>query len=279
MSKTLEWTNGHVEMNVATLKKTCSYNYVDFGGKRKYPPARPVEHHEFLDVLTEIASPVGEVEWEPIICTERNALVTSWEGDPKECPIGKVVIQQFVTKALIKDEHANGTCAAMGVSFSEKGISVAFGQNVSVCANMCVFGDNVLRTGSMKYSSMMEVINSWFREFETKAAIDRENVELLKSIGVSDGYVDNIFGELIKSAVLANEGVKESILNVAQTGKMIRQYQKQIIEEGNPQTLWGLLNCATEEMKATNTDQTKIWQMHNKVSNYFMEKGLYEKLG
>jgi len=268
--ETLEWKSGHTEMSVEQLSKTTKYQFA-MGG---LPALRPVEHDAFLNQLTEIASPAGEVNWEPIVCTEKNALMLKSDSpDKKTHPVEDYLIQQFVTKAIIHNNQSNGTSTALGVSFSSKGITVAFGQNVQVCSNMCVWGANVVRTSQqLKYDNMMDIIREWVSNHEAKAAEDRQKINLMKNTHINDGTVDLIWGEIIRNAVLGNEGITTPILNVAQTGRMIRTYQDQVLDTGEEQTMWNLMNAATEEMLPTNTDQTKIWQMHNRVSDYFLER-------
>src|SRR5690606_16496175 len=117
---------------------------------------------------------------------------------------------------------------AVGISYSEKGIQMAFGHNVSVCQNLNVFGQNVFSTygdkaNKVSFEKGMQLFEHWIQNFDENMEMNRRSINKLREVIITEPERLRIFGKIYEMAVLKNAGDNsiDAPLNVTECTKMV----------------------------------------------------------
>ena len=172
-----------------------------------------------------------------------------------------------------EDDESNGSVA---ISFHQQGIQVAFGQNVKICSNMSIFGENLLYsygTNSMPIEKMFNVISDWMAKFQEMRAFDMGVINRMKNILVDPlEELPKLIGKLQIEAV--NSAYRKSNiippLNISQISKFTENALNKFEEEhiGEMMSLWKLYNIATELHKPGLTDFPNILPANKNFGNF-----------
>ena len=168
---TLKFKNNIAELDLPTLEKTVKYEMAKGG----LPRNRPMEHYKLITSLKDNIQDNTKLEAkiDTIYTSERQAKQIMFNGEG-ECPIENYLLERVVTKLLVEDK-VKGYKAAVGLSYTDRGIQVAFGTHVNVCSNLMVWGDNFMSTfGSNKvpFDIMMDAFDDWMKRFQEKRESD-----------------------------------------------------------------------------------------------------------
>jgi hypothetical protein len=168
---------------------------------------------------------------------------------------------------------------AIGVSYNEKGISMAFGSNVWVCSNQNIFGDNIMHTfgGDRKvpFEKMMELFHKWMLDFNMYRDQDYKMVEKMKERTIEENAKQLLYGKLIDKAVLQNLDTKQSApLNQTQVADFIRaSYSPEyLIPDTRPANVWDLHQMGTSILKPKTSDMVSLLQNQNDFSNFIINE-------
>ena len=273
MIDTINFDDNLAVIDHNTLKKTADYEMARGG----LPKSRPIEHHQLItDIVDGIESKttkkakVGEV-----YATERQSMMVGWKASMGACPVDKFLLQRIVTKININDtDTKNGLNSAVAISYTEKGIQLAFGTNVHACSNTMIWGDNFMSTwGSNRteYQAMIDAFDSWMMNFDDKRLRNMEIIQQLKNRLVKESEMFEFLGHLIYEAERANTSKEIAPLNVSQTLRLIDHYE--VVKDGNPVTAWDITNFGTNDLKADRhaKDLTQIYDTTHKFSNRIAE--------
>ncbi len=264
-------------MDLSTLARTAKYELA----KGSLPASRPIEHYQLLDNLTNIASkiPNVRVEQEDIYAAEAQAMRVMWSGAKNECPVENYLIQRITTRIHLKYASDSDMNMAIGVSYNEKGISMAFGSNVWVCSNQNIFGDNIMHTfgGDRKvpFEKMMELFHKWMLDFNMYRDQDYKMVEKMKERTIEENAKQLLYGKLIDKAVLQNLDTKQSApLNQTQVADFIRaSYSPEyLIPDTRPANVWDLHQMGTSILKPKTSDMVSLLQNQNDFSNFIINE-------
>ena len=265
--------DGYLEINRETLRSTARYELAK-GGLRA---VAPVEHFMLLDKIEEMVykhtgiTPVQE----PITIEQNQSLRLMWNGAKDQCPTQNYLIQRATTKLNINHPSDTEHNMTVGVSYSEKGIQVAFGTNVRVCSNLSVFGENVFSTWGDKaarvpFDKGMELLEKWVGNYAELRDRNGNIIKRLKEIEVAPERVEQLFGKLIRNAVMWNAGQKQydTPFNVTQVHRMIEQGY------ANPTatTAWDITNWGTEVNKPRTAYSPELIQRSNQWNNYILNE-------
>ena len=181
---------------------------------------------------------------------------------------GKICISNF------EDEESNGSLA---VSFHQQGIQIAFGQNVKICSNMSIFGENLIYSygqNGMPIDKMFNVISDWISNFEEMRKIDVDLMNKMKNILIDPEkalpeLIGNLQIEAVNSAYRKSNVVPP--LNISQ----ISQFTKNALDKvddlnGSMTSLWQLYNLATELHKPGATDFPNILPANKNFGNFIL---------
>jgi len=254
MTNTILWKDSYAELDVPTLKRTVRYELAK-GGLRK---AAPIEHFQLLENIVEMTqiATKREVQLDPIICTEAQALRMMWAGKREECPAENYLIQRLLTRIQIQDENEDLNMS-IAVAYNESGIQVAFGTNVRICTNLNIFGGTLWSTygsrNKVPFDKGMEVLKSWLASFNLIRNTNIDTIEKLQKTIIMPNEIEQFEGKLLQNAVLSNNGkAVDAPLNVTEVCRMVEEIDKERSKKqdsGNDFTAWDLTNTGTAVLK------------------------------
>ena len=270
---TLKFKGNVATLDLPTLDRTVKYEMAKGG----LPRNRPIEHFKLIrDIQSNIKDNTKlDSTIDTIYTSERQAMRVMYEGDPEDCPIENYLLQRVVTKLLINDD-SNGFRGAVGISYTDRGIQLAFGTHVNVCSNMMIWGQNFMSTfGTNKvgFNVMMDAFDDWMKRFDEKRNQDMNIIKALKKRKVKENEMFEILGRLIHAAERGNSSKSDgSSLNVSQTLRLIDNYEKE--RQGKDTiTAWDITNWGTNNLKPDQDggDLTSIYNTTHKFSNVIAE--------
>lgn len=277
MTQTLQFEKGVAELDLATLKRTAKYELA----KGSLPASRPIEHSHFIENLCNIASKVPNIsiENEKIYAAEGQAMRVMWQGKKDECPVENYLIQRITSRIHLKHTSDNEFNMAIGLSYNEKGISLAFGSNVWVCSNQNVFGENIMHTfgGDRKvpFDKMIEIFSKWMLDFNKYRDMDYQMIERMKATEIQENAKQLLYGKLIDSAVRQNMDQKVSApLNQTQVADFIRaSYSPEYaVPLDRNATVWDMQQMGTSILKPKTSDMVTLLESQNNFSNFIIKE-------
>lgn len=232
---------------------------------------RPVQSWEFIDevkgmldhrgveyALTDIY--VQKSESQQVLTSEERSVFTV-----ENTPIDKWLFNQLITKIMIRPKPDAEMNTALAMSFNKNGILTAFGQNVSVCQNMSIFGNNLMSTyGKEKvpYDKILEVINRWLDTFEAKENEDRRIIDAMKSINIQGhGELQRIVGNLYMKSVRQAYNNIPAPFTISQMSTFVKEIDLKMMQGGVLGTVWDLYNVGTGMYKPNDVDMINIFQL------------------
>lgn len=277
--ETINFKEGIAKLDLATLQRTVSYEMAK-GGLSK---TRPIEHHNLISELCDRASNIKGIDLkvDPIYATERQAMRIMHAGNKEDCPVEKYLIQRLTTRIQLISKEDKEMNMAIGLSYNEKGITLAMGPNIWICSNQNVFGNNLMSTyksnrmDKLPFDKMFQVVESWISNYEEKRNNDYGKIELMQNTIVERGSIPLLYGELIKSAVLFNmNAVDNSPMNITQVTDFIRQSKSEEYEVPVTENVkvWDLAQMGTAVLKPHRNDFTTSYQSLNNFNNFLLKK-------
>ena len=270
--KTLTFEELVATIDVDTLEETASLELA-YGG---LPKNRPVEHHQCIRQIKSILEKTGnEVVENPIYISKRHAARVNYKGAVEQCPIENYLCQRLVTKIDLKGTSKEYS-TSIGISYTEKGIQLAYGMNVWVCSNLNVFGGEMYQTfGSdkLEYNTLIEVLESKIENHQHWLDKYIEYTELLKAHKIGEKELNDIFGRLIQSATEYNTNrAAVAPMNITQVVRTIEESHK---SETNPlstdNNLWDVMQWGTSILKPKTNDMATLLPHTNKWSNFVLD--------
>ena len=205
---TLKFKGNVATLDLPTLDRTVKYEMAKGG----LPRNRPIEHFKLIrDIQSNIKGNTKlDSTIDTIYTSERQAMRVMYEG--------------------------NEFKAAVGISYTDRGIQLAFGTHVNVCSNMMIWGQNFMSTyGANKvgFNVMMDAFDDWMKRFDEKRKQDMEIINALKKRKVKENELFEVLGRLIHGAERGNNSNSDgSSLNVSQTLRLIDNKEKTSLQPG-----------------------------------------------
>ena len=277
--KTIKFEKGIAELDLATLSRTASYEMAKGG----LPKNRGMEHHELITEICDRADSINNVsiEVDPIYCTEKQTMRVMWGGNKDDCPVENNLLQRLTTRIQIRHKDDDVQNMAVGLSYNEKGLTMAMGPNIWVCANQNVFGDNLMSTytmggkAKMNFGDIMQVLGAWLTNFERKREDDYGKITLMQDTVVERGSIQLLYGELIEEAVLANmDSEVHSPMNITQVTNFVRQAHSEEykVPAENDVKVWDLAQMGTAVLRPNANDYTSAYQTLNNFNDFLLRK-------
>lgn len=280
---TFEPENKSAILTLEDLDKTLKFE--DGGGK--LPASAPIAHADLLKKIVEMSTtlmPKHAAVMAPIVVKQQNCKRIMWSGPADECPLTNYSVERMVAKVGFKGsvgfkgvENAEGSMA-IGVSYNEKGIQIAFGHNVRVCSNLNIFGENIFSTyGSgttrVPFEKGIQLMENWMRGFDDIMASNHEYIRKLQEVVIDERERNRLFGKIYEMAIRFNEGEREidAPLNVTECNRMVAKGFAHITSK-NPITGWDLTNWATSVLKPETSDMVHIMTKNARLNNFLVEE-------
>lgn len=272
----LTFDKGIAEISLDTLKRSASYELA----KGSLPPTRPIAHHDIISEIADKATSINgiTVKVDPILATERQSMRVMWAGSKEECPIQNYLIQRMTTRVQLISNTDTEFNMAVGISYHEKGISMAFGPNVWVCSNQNVFGDNIMHTygnlNKVPFDKMMEIFGAWMQRFEEMRENDYSQITRMQERVVNENATQLLYGKLIDVAVQQNMDAKIAApLNQTQVADFIRaSHGEEYAVVDRETSVWDLQQRATSILKPHNNDMTAVLTNNNNFNKFLMNE-------
>ena len=145
---------------------------------------------------------------------------------------------------------------------------MAFGTNIKVCANMCIFANRILYTyGSekMPFEKMMQLVDEYIDNLPTIAKDDFRILETFKEFPVNDWNVIETVGEMQLMAVQSAYLKGESPFNIGQVSSFSQGVLKnspKLLDLGGEDrimSLYDFYNMGTEILHPKRAEMTTVW--------------------
>lgn len=186
------------------------------------------------------------------------------------------------------DDEEHTTCLA--VAFHQKGIQVGLGNNVKICHNQCMLGnDQYISTYSERGNGrrdkenkidipqVIEAVKSWLFDARHIIITEREKIARMKEIEVSADQIFKLIGLLTAIRVKCDTSIKAirenrtyplSQAQICQfTEAMILRYH-----ENQRISAWDLYNGATELYKVNSMDIPAILPQNRAMAAFLDEQ-------
>lgn len=253
---------------------------LEFNGR--LPVHQPVKHYDFINTVGDILSQKYSIQQEPIWVTNAEAKrIPILDPEKKGIPVSWL-FQRLVTRINIMDNSFNDaeTNTSIAIGFTEKGIQVAFGQNVKICTNQCIFGDRYLSTygkNKMPYDKMLEVIKEYAHSLSEIREKDLSILSDFRATPVDSNQVKALVGDVHLRAVRAayfkqsSDDFPMNIGQVSSFSKSIGQRMPGIFEEESEPVfsdLYELYNDGTQIFKPAYSDISTLWENVNNWGEY-----------
>lgn len=266
----VQFTKGITELTPEQLEKTV--RYTDAQGN--LPSTRPVEHYTVIrTVMDLIFTKTGKTPvCGPIYAAESQSMQVMWKGEKDKCPLENYLFQRIICVVKIPFENSQYK-PGVAISYTEKGITIGFGLEVSVCSNMTIWGDQLLTTyGDMSdtYDNIIKLLGAWLEDYHELIKDWTERVTLLTARKITMQEADEVLGALLRMAVMANEKsqFKNMGVNVTQVSKIAKEVGELFYKNPDSVNAWDMTNACTHVLKADSSDMTKLFQDNRKVVNY-----------
>lgn len=170
----------------------------------------------------------------------------------------------------IDDGLTDDSSGNVVVSFHQQGVELAFGDNVHVCQNLCIYGGEVIRNYSMygnrsiPWKNMIEILSHWMNTYGERRARNINISRSLRMIETSNKEVESFIGGLTLRA--ARHTTKKDILaplTITQVYDMSKSTASSMTKRENDvdwniPNAWELYNRITQQHKVETIDSSMI---------------------
>lgn len=266
------------------LKKTANERLANGG----MPKSRPVEHWELFQYITQkLEDNVGEIDKSPIYISQNHAKRVNWQGakgDP--VPLNNLLITRAVS--LIKTQKETEMMgekfsATVAISYNERGIEIAIGENVWACSNMNIFGGKRYSTyqaysnsNRVVYDEMISKVTAEIEGINDNHARNMETVGRLMDVNLSMSRQHELQAKLFEQAVRFG-GTNPEVLNVTQNvafTKELLKRREQAEARGREINAWDFTQAGTEHLKPASNDLVSLYPTIERFNDFVVSETL-----
>lgn len=194
------------------------------------------------------------------------------------------ILRRMITAFNIKKGETEDTTQSIAVAYHQQGIQVAFGPNVKICRNQCIYGaKNRFQTfgdGKLDVERLFQIISDWILNYDEIRARDVAILEGMKNVVLTYPNVCDVIGELNLIRV-EKDSLRlrpEYILQQNQIGDISTTYLKYLQGENKTLdyqkglTLYEFYNMCTALLKPEFTDLPNIIGRNHLLGDYLINK-------
>lgn len=266
--KDIKFEDGLIKLTLPELKTTLTESQIGYGNK--------MDHFNFIENIQNIAkennleTEIGDIfvrtggpsQFANVSLVKREA-----ERYITNNPLEAYVMRKLVTKLDFPQFNNTEMKLSIGIGYNQKGYQVAFGTNVNVCNNMCIWGDNYLQTygpGKLAFDLVFQRLNDWMSLANEKWKQYLEFVNKLKERKLAENLIFAFLGYLLNKAVINEE---QDVFTVTQVSKMTRNLVK---NGGND--AWQLYNAGTNVLvPSSSRDFEPIYRQNREFAREIVE--------
>ncbi len=277
--------NSVQELSLDELKETIDERNI--GGN----PISGIIHHVLFQRVFELLEKSKlSFTMEPIYATSGGAsafpgvtLLPVLEEKHGEGALQAHLLRRMITAFNIKKGETDETTQSIAIAYHQQGIQAAFGPNIKICKNQCIYGSkNRFQTygdGKENVERLFQIISDWILNYDEIRARDLAILENMKNIILSYSNVCDIIGELNLKRVLKDSLhiTSEYILQQNQISDLAIKYLEFLkvdntLDYSKGITLYNFYNLCTEMYKPQFTDLPNIIGRNHLLGDYFVDK-------
>jgi len=255
-------------------------------------PISGIVHYVLLDRIHEMLDKAKfTFDMEPIFATSGGA--SAFPGVTKlpvleqqygEGSLQAHILRRMITAFNIRRGETEETTQSIAVAYHQQGIQVAFGPNIKICRNQCIYGaKNRFQTygdGKLEVERLFQIISDWILNYDEIRTRDLAILEGMKKVVLNYGNVCDIVGEL-NLIMVAKDSLRlrpEYILQQNQIGDLSTSYlnflkgENKVLDYNKGLTLYEFYNMCTEMYKPEFTDLPNIIGRNHLLGDYLIEK-------
>lgn len=254
--------NKVVEMDLATLKRTHMED--DPNGN----PMRGIYHFDAIEKVGDICAKYNlDYAIEEIFAAQNNskhlpgvAVLKKQEAHYGEKAVEAHILRRIFSTIRIHNFETDELMTTIVLTYHQDGLQAAIGPCVKMCHNQCIMGAQ--RTVStyggkekVTVEQLFDTIDEWLSQFETQMTADREHIQRLKNIVITEQEVYTYIGLLTALRVAhdstdknLSQRVKTYPLNQTQINNFTEDVLRKL-QEKPVLTAWDIYNIATEFYK------------------------------
>jgi len=261
------------EISLVDLEKT--HSELDYAGQM--PKSRPITHVQLINRISGMLDDNKQAFMvQPIIVSSSESsrlpiLDKSGQGDIESWILRRLITTISLRGGIMEDEESN---AGIAISYHNKGITIAFGQQVKVCKNMSIFGEKICFSNgsdSMPFNKMMEVLEHWIQHREKLREADLLIFNTLKSKTIMNNDASTIIGTMLRKACMqySGEDIFIPITDVSQFTQDFQKDYKEISENGI--SGWDFYNIGTRIITHSHGNLAEKYKRISNFSNFIMD--------
>lgn len=254
------------------------------------PKQHPLEHHAFITKIMAMINNAGYEASVGIMYADVKSImkISKEEAEAKgldQDDADNTLIKNLIGTILIGNEkqlekqRKDNYNIAIAFVYSDAGITIAFGTNVSICGNFSIYGaDNIYKnfgSGSTTVNEMFNIIDNWIKELKETYFQYTQLFELLLErrieMGTDWNSVSNEFiGETLKLAVKKNYHKGDYwAFNMTQANKLCSQIIA--MDDETEHSLYDLYQAGTYVLTHMN-EMDNIFKSIRLYTNWFIRK-------
>jgi len=252
--------------------------------KTKLSKGYPKEAGEIYDEIIDIASIRKDtkiIEKGIIVPEKMIRTVGRHEG---VAPIENHRLLGHIGTIYMEQKGDKDMSMSIAISCQEKGITIAFGQNVWACTNQCVFGEKVMYTfgkNSTPYDKILEVLREYMNRFEAIKAQEESIIKTMMEIELDSKMMQEIVGDLYINSRRNNlhGSYNSEMLNVSEMGKLIdgimspEHEEIDLLSDDFNMSLWDFYNHGTTVLNPLhNNDPVNVLKPNSNLSTYLVDR-------
>ena len=255
--------NKVVPMDLSTLKRTHMED------DRNGNPMRGIYHFDAIERVGQMCAKYNlDYAIEEIFAAQNNskhlpgvAVLKKQEAHYGEKAVEAHILRRIFTTVRIHNFETDELMTTIVLTYHQDGLQAAIGPLVKMCHNQCILSAQrtVATYGSREdkvtLDQFFDTIDGWLSEFEVQMTADRERIQYLKSVIVSEHEVYTYIG-LLTALRVAHDSSDKSLSQRVKTYPLnqtqINNFTEDILrrmQEKPVLTAWDVYNVATELYK------------------------------
>jgi hypothetical protein len=194
------------------------------------------------------------------------------------------ILRRMITSFNITKGEDNDTTQSIAVAYHQQGIQTAFGPNIKICRNQCIYGSSnrhqTFGDNKVAVEALLQIISDWLLNYDEIRKRDLVILNNMKKIILPYPEVCNVIGELNLYRV-SKDSLKirsEYILQQNQIGDLSARYLTFLktgdnkLDYNKALTVYDFYNMCTEMYKPEHTDLPNIIGRNHLLGDYLIEK-------
>lgn len=195
------------------------------------------------------------------------------------------LLRRLITAFNITRGEDDETTQSIAVAYHQQGIQVAFGPNIKICRNQCIYGagnhHQTFGDNKQNIENLFQMMSDWILHYDEIRRHDLNILSNMKKIVLGYPEVCNIIGELNLKRVAKDtlKIVPEYILQQNQIGEVSSTYLTFLkgdeinkLNYSRGLTLYEFYNMCTQMYKPEHTDLPNIIGRNHLLGDYLIDK-------